>query len=294
MKINKSFLLLLISTPIFCDVDATRYQENAKQWTSQFVINDDGSLRITPADLHLFLNLTYFSFLRSDATLRAQEVALPALRAAWEGWQNIAQTRLNPSVDLPFDAHTTTNAAVFTQFIEAQKYHRIVGVTYSNAIEIIIGAILTSPQSPYAVERLRQESRVVIADILMNIKQQITLLTSCAQELLRNDDMRSSFKESLLAFLPPFALTSFLKIESCYNLASEKSWELLDKLQGLSTLIYQTIEEERASFYAAHYNELIKIFQKQKLKASYSTIAFNERGLIPPSARTQALPTKLV
>ena len=93
---------------------------------------------MSPEDLQLCANLFYFSYLRSAATIKAQDIACETMDHMWQGWQNIAQTRMNPSLDLPYPIDFSKQENLYNDFIKAQKYHNILGKTYAYAAEAAV------------------------------------------------------------------------------------------------------------------------------------------------------------
>ena len=293
-----SCLLSYLST--YTIIDTKKYEADAQHWVEHCIIHSDGTMRISPDDLHAILNLIFFSTQRSLGTVYAQDIGMQAVNAAWHGWQNIAQTRLDPAHELPYQSQYATDAETFSAFIAAQQEHHKTGMTYHHTVkEIVDGTQLQTTEALFAVDRLRLLARTMVLDSFLSIKQQITLLSDCAHQLMEKRlleidyEERGFLRDTVMSFLPGFALTSFLKLEHCYTTASSETWSALEKVQQVSILIYKTIEQERAAFYAAHYNALYQVLVKQKLSAAYHTIAFNEHGVIPKKLRTQSLPALL-
>ena len=269
----------------------SKYQDDAKLWIKTYLQSDDGTLLISSSDAQMLLNLTYFSYLRSKATLSAQETGVQAITQAWHGWQNIAQTRLDPSRKLPFAVDLDAQVELFAQFIEAQRKHRKIGRTYSHAVSIIIeNDILTSTATPFAIDRMRNQARSVVLDAFTDIKQQVALLLSEKRTGKKLKRQKGFLQDAISTFLPAFALSTFLKLDTCYVKSSAKTWDILENVQQASALLYRTIEQERAAFYKAYYQALYQIAKASKFKNSYFMIAFDENGLIAVSGQTQRLP----
>ena len=286
-----SFLSLTVLF-LVCSVSAhSKYHDDAKLWIKTYLQSEDGTLLISSSDVQMLLNLTYFSYLRSQATLSAQETGLQAITQAWHGWQNIAQTRLDPSHKLPFTVDLDAQAHMFAQFIEAQRHHRKIGRTYSHAVSIIIESeILTSTATPFAIDRMRNQARSVVLDAFTNIKQQVALLLGEKRTDKKLKRKKGFLQDAISTFLPAFALSTFLKLDACYVTSSSKTWDILENLQHASVLLYRTIEHERAAFYKAYYQALYQFAKASKLNNIYFMIAFDHAGLIAPSGQTQRLP----
>jgi len=85
-------------------------------------------------DARLLLNLAYWSYHHSQATITAQHAMAGAFTEMWHAWQNCARTRLNPSTQLPYPEciHSDLHYAAFKQALA--QHHRANRI-YTHVIE---------------------------------------------------------------------------------------------------------------------------------------------------------------
>ncbi len=168
-------------------VDPTFYTPTAQNWCKMYLMYQDGTLKLSAHDLNLLANLFHFSLQRSLATLEAQEIMPQAFRVMWKSWQNIAQTRRNPSLDTPFELQTTHAEQILKSFLEAQVTHRRIGATYAECLEYIVNGNHLDETTQKGIADLRATARTVIIEAFLDIKKILGELINYASEhVLKN------------------------------------------------------------------------------------------------------------
>ena len=76
---------------------SSTYEQEARDWAYNAFFSP--SSRISEKERSIILNYIYCAYWRSCTTIEAQKKAYAALVSVWRDWQNIAQTRMNPSVE---------------------------------------------------------------------------------------------------------------------------------------------------------------------------------------------------
>ena len=284
-KIISFFAFVIIFKTSGVTLDSTPYQHEAKQWKNKQLVNAHG---ITHSDLQYIANLFYFSLLRSVATLAAQEAAVPALDAMWRGWQNIAQTRMNPSLSLPYQVNYHEQQQVYDFFIQAQQLHRTSGQTYAHASHTVVKENVLSPHALSAVQEVRINARTIIMEAFLDIKKILGAAYHFASEHLREDEsiawqedetLRWDLVDTIISHIPKLASQSFIEAEKVQTQASEKSWEIIQTIIEVNTQIWNAVETARASYYLAYYREVINLMHEQSIDKNYLLVAFNENNM---------------
>ena len=290
MLVSRFFSILIFIN--FCSLNAfilnpESYQEHAQQWENSFLSSSDNVNTISDSDLELIANLFYFSFLRSVATLEAQDVAYQTLETVWQGWQNIAQTRMNPSLAAPYEVDFSKQELLFKRFIDVQFSHRIVGIAYAQCAQAIVkDNFLHDAHSLKSVGNVREEARTIIIQAVLDVKKILGELYHYASHHLRaieitpeeDDIMRFDFFDTVSQYIPFFAMKSFIEAERINTQASEQSWEIVRTITSVSKQIWDAIEIARASYYLAHYRTCMKIIHT---RSNYQPLLmFNEYGYI--------------
>jgi hypothetical protein len=297
-----SIFSLFIFLPLSAlKLSPSRYRDEAQDWVNTYVISKQNKLLMTPSDLQLCANLFYFSYLRSAATVKAQDIACDALHHMWQGWQNIAQMRMNPSLDLPYPTDYAKQEDLYKDFIKAQTYHRMLGKTYAHAAEAAVNQDYLNENSKTAIMQARERSREVVILAFIEVKKILGDLIDYASENLRSDWIewddqenqeisRFDFLDTISQYIPYFAVKSFLEIERINTQASEETWRIITTMCGVSKQMWEAIEMARGSFYLAHYQELYRVMQDHNIDSSYAMIMFNEQGIIDPDHQKTQLP----
>lgn len=288
-------IFFLFSSANHANIDPTVYQSHAQAWIKKHVISGKKPL-MDPQEMQLVANLLYFSYLRSAITLEAQIIAFDTLESVWEGWQNIAQTRMNPSLETPYEMGFNKQQTLFKNFMMSEYAHRSLGQTYANAAEAAVKEKHLGQSAHGAVMELREEARKVVIIAFLDIKKILGDLYHFASEhtrvdqLIGEDDIRFDLMDSLSTYIPGLAMKSFIEAERINTQASEKSWEIVRTIVEINQRIWDAIESARASYYLAHYEALILVMLENNLDTKYYRIMFDEQGMIASSDQEYYLP----
>jgi len=263
------------------------YTKEAVTWVRDYILDEYRNLRIYPKELQLIANLIYFSYKRSYSNLFAQEIAIENLERAWQGWQNIAQTRLDPSKSHPYKVDSETTKAISNQMWNLHDHHIKMGATYSKTESMIVrGNILISDHAKRAVQDMRSQARKVVAKSLVDIRK---YFGDIFYEKKNMPEKGLKFIDYIYSYIPQLAVNSFVEANHTNDIISEEGWLLFLKIQNIGKRTWQIIEQERASFYLAFYKEIMKVFALAQVDNGYKAIMFNEFGQIPIEYQNQFL-----
>ncbi|TET06109.1 hypothetical protein E3J79_03075 [Candidatus Dependentiae bacterium] len=321
MKIYSSILRPgIICLTIFSSFSTASYthpqlEEQARSWLYRYVLTEEGSTRISHYDIQAIANLLYLSWCRSVITLEAQYKALQTVDIIWKGWQNIAQTRLDPSIDIPYAILPEQQEAIIKDFWTLAQQHRSIGITYSYAVKMILEKqILQTTFALDGVATMRNGARAVVLDSFLDVRNQLGEffhLSNKTQSLLADlqptdimIDLDLDLEEHkkginlldyISIYIPQLALHSFVEANNTHNLVSEEGWQVLKMIQEIGNQTWKTIEEARADFYRAYYMALFNAIKQYNLPDSCLLLMFNEQGIIIVHDQHQYLPesTKL-
>ena len=293
------FSLIFSSSITAIKLNPSAYRQEAHNWITTFVVSPHKGLLMDSVDLQLCANLFYFSYLRSAATLKAQDIACKTMDCMWHGWQNIAQTRMNPSIDLPYHADLEKQEKLYKNFIKAQTYHRSIGQTYAHIAEAAVKENYLTPTSQEAVLIARERSREVVAMAFIEIKKILGDMLQFASSNLRSDWIdwddedatRFDLLDTLSEYIPYFAVKSFIELDRVNTQASEQSWNVVNTICGVSKQMWEAIEIARASYYLALYQELLFVMKEYKIDAQFMRIMVDNQGIVNPEYQEIALPS---
>jgi hypothetical protein len=263
------FLLSPLSLVLFAasDVDRQIYNNYAKQWCASYIVDEHGELRITHEELDAITDLINLSAERAAITLEAQTGMLKTIELLWHAWENLVQTRLNPSHQRPYviDRAERNEAKSFWDLAEAQA---ACCKAYSATAERVVhGDILQSRYAKDAVAQMRAQARVYMVDALSDVKKQLGSLYDLAfhksfDQLAEDIGEEASlhkkiaFGEYLLSYIPNLALHSFIQADKTHNLVTSEGWSVLYKIQQIGNLVWGAIEQARYEFYQALLDEI--------------------------------------
>jgi hypothetical protein len=281
-QISTFLFLLFFSLSAQSEIDPRIYQNDAQEWITQYIQKDDKIL-ISAYDLQLIANLFYFSYMRSFETIRAQAAARAVFESLWHGWQNIAQTRMNPSLKAPHLIDYQKQSEHYAAFIKAQQNHHRIGQTYSHIAEAAVKQQYLSQDAQEAVIRLREHARTIVAHAFLDAKKIVGDLYEVAIEGLRDPEstptLRFDVLETISYYLPILSMQSFIEAEKAQLKAGEQSWQIINTMLAVNMTIWDTIETARASYYLAYYNALTQLMTKLNLEKKYWGIMVDEHGI---------------
>ncbi len=274
-------------------IDDIPYRNQTNQWIRTYILDYDNHLLIYPKELQMIANLIYFSFKRSYATLEGQSVALKTLDTMWEGWQNIAQTRLDPSKEQPHKISDYEKRYIVENFWQAHDQHIKIGKTYVCAVDSIVnGDFLYTIHAKKAVSELRGQGRKVVAQAIADIRSYVGELFHASKKSQSTKSI--PFLDYLWDYLPKLAVSSFIEANNTNDIVSQKSWNILMKIQGVGKRTWQMIEQERAGLYLAFYKTLWAVMHKLSVNQDYLKIMFDEHGEITPENQQEFLPNPTI
>ncbi len=246
------------------------YTSQAQSWSRDVISHVDVK------DLPIMLRLLYSSYMRSYMTLSIQRDYSDLFERIGSGWNHIISTRLDPSKDAFFDAHALNSdlflkdAALFHAACEAQK-------TYVADVEYIV----TDYDKQFIslkvfVNDLRTRARSVVANSLIatisHIEQELTTayeaLLQAASLFKSEGHMKSSsllsrpLTELMWYYIPSTLIQSFVHFDRAFIAGSTGCFAAYLTSQRVSNMIWHAIELPRASYYAAHYQELFILMQQ--------------------------------
>jgi len=289
------FFLFFISCSNAFVLNEKSFQEDAQSWVNSYIWNEHNGLLIPKEDLQLIANLCYFSFQRSHATLKAQQHALLLLSALWNGWQNVAHTRLDPSKNVPHAISNTEKKLSAKDFWMLHDQHYTIGKAYSKTVETIVNSdALITTKALNGVKNMRSQARGVVAQALVDVRKLLGKLFHDPAK--KSVPIKKGFEllNHLWAYIPQLAVYSFAEADKLNNRVSEDGWMVLHTVQDVGSKTWNAIEEARASFYLAHYNALYKPFAQAEVEIQYRQIMFDQHGLLPKTKQSKPLPIPLL
>ena len=266
---SRSLFLFLSCIPFLVCADSGLYREYAWQWSHRYIYDTDGSLRISKDDLEAIRQLVDCSLHRSRLTLAAQQQAWQTVTLLWQGWQNFAQTRLDPSRDRPYLIAPEEKTVTVEGFWEILATHEEVCKEYGETVkEVVYGDTLKNALAKEAVKEMRQEARVCMLDALTDVKKQLEGLYNITFnksfdlliEAIEEDESgtkRFNVSSFLMNYIPNLVVHKFVEADALYNTLSEEGWTILEKVQLIGNQAWHAIETARAHFYRALLDELV-------------------------------------
>ncbi len=265
---NRSLLLILVSVPFLTYTNADLYREYAEQWAGRYIYDAHGKLRISPDDFEAIKQLVDCSLHRSTLTLAAQQQAWQTVTLLWQGWQNFAQTRLNPSKDRPYLIAPEEKNVSTQDFWDILAAHEEVCKEYGHMVgDVVYGDTLEDALAKEAVNQMRQEARICMLDALTDVKKQLEGLYDITfnksldplLEALEEDESgskRFNISSFLMNYIPNLVVHKFVEADALYNTLSEEGWTVLEKVQLIGNQAWHAIETARSHFYRALLDEL--------------------------------------
>lgn len=283
-----------INTAIVSCTTKEDFEAFANEWVSTYVQSSNGHPLVSPAELNILLNLTYFSYKRSAGTITAQDCALQALNENWRLLQNIKQTRLDPSHSIPYKLEPKKYDNLMKQTWLGLQEHEYIDATYTNMIEFIFYDQNISNQLHNSIKIMRDQARAALIDSLAAIKTYIeSLIEECQKRNTTDPDsteIKKGIVDYLIEMIPPLAARSFVAVDSMGIEASEEGWKVLAEIERIHNLIWLVLEQRRANFYAIMYRSLYEIAKKCKAGKSVFMVSFDDEGQIPANSQSAVLP----
>jgi len=283
------FVLFCIHIPLCC----ASLKKQTNEWTEKYIYNEHDGLLIPHEDLQLIANLCYVSFQRSHFTLEAQACALKTLSSVWNGWQNIAQTRLTPAKQTP---HTISEKEknFLKTFWNLHGKQQKSAKAYAYAVDAIVDTeMLRTTIASTAVSVMRSQARSIVAQALVDVKKLLGDLFFTSQKKGILAEKALNLLDHLKTYIPQLAVYSFSEADTISTYASEDGWKALYTIQDVGVKTWEAIENARAEFYRSRYNSVVDIIKKNKLPKSCFEILFYEDGAIIYNKKPTYLPSCL-
>ena len=268
-----------------------KYKQEALDWAYNAFFSPSST--ISEKERSIILNYIYCAYWRSRTTIEAQKSAYGALVAVWRGWQNIAQTRMNPSLEEPYKFNSIAEEETFKEFRLAQRMHRSCGKTYAQAAEYTVKGSHSKAHDA-AITVLRERARHVVMKEFLNIKESLGDLFDFVANYYnkRNEEEIDIFRfdllESITSLIPQsYAMYSFIESEKIQNCASKKCWQTFETITEVNQKIWNAVETARMEYYEAYYDAIMYYLEKNNTSIPF--LMFWEAGLIPSHELSSSL-----
>jgi hypothetical protein len=273
----KSTIWLVLITSFTSHIHSThlsssiKYEQEARDWAYNAFFSPAST--INEEERSIILNFIYCAYWRSRATIDAQKAATAILETIWKGWQNIAQTRMNPSHKAPYCIDYKIQEEIFKKFQDAQVDHQNYRQTYDIAADYTIKGSHSKAHSA-AVTILKDRARHIIIKEFINVKKTLGDLFefACGHLRLNQDEtenldiFRFDYLDTLTSFIPTsYAAHSFIEAEKLQKTASIKTWQTLETITMVNQKIWEAVETARMEYYEAHYDAIIYYLQQKNL-----------------------------
>jgi len=278
MKHRYLFLSLLIFLPLTAD-----YQQQAEQWIATYIAQNNS---IASHDLEAIGNLLYFSYKRSATSCKAHEIGLAMLEHTWHGWQNITQTRLNPTISKPYRFAPYEQEQCAHKWVEIQKEYHIATQAYAAITDALLkNNMITNAYINDGIAAVRKQARKAMAKSLFDVQEHLNAFLNLSEHNpLRSPTKGIGIKEFFSKYIPQLAMKTLIEAEHASNLVSEESFKILATIQQASAYVWQAVERERAAFYKAHYQSLCTHHGKP------IRMIVDDQGILPEVKRAHYLP----
>jgi len=255
-----------------------------------YIVDYDGNLLIYPKEAQLIANVIYFSFKRSYCTLEAQDAALKSLHSLWNGWQNIAQTRLDPSKQQSHQISNYEKQHSISSFWSKHDQHLKIGKIYTQTVNHVAkGNFLLTVNAKDSIINMRNQAKAIVAQAIVDVKNYIGQLFYTQKKYPKNYK-KFNFLDYLWKYIPQLAMGSFVEANKANDKISEEGWKIVMQIQQVGKTTWQMIEQERASFYLAFYKAIWHIIKNLELENDYLKIAFDQNGPLPIDNQHEFLP----
>jgi hypothetical protein len=119
---------------------------------------------------------------------------------------------------------------------------------------------------------------------LLDVKNHVTKLSNYISTKKIIDEgvhTKTNMRDFFTTYIPQLAVTSFVETEHGANALSDESWQVLFGMQKISSYVWQTLEQRRADFYRAYYQELYRALQKFDAHNTFFTSIINGNEKLP-------------
>ncbi len=287
----KSTIWLVLITSFTSHIYSThlsssnRYEQEARDWAYNAFFSPSST--ISEDERSMIVNFIYCAYWRSRATIEAQKAAIGMLETVWKGWQNIAQTRMNPSLKAPHTIDYKIQEDIFNKFQTAQIDHQKYRQSYDSAAEYTFKGSHSKAHST-AVTILKDRARHIIIKEFFDVKKTLGDLFEFACGHFRStpeqdetiENNRFDYLDTLASLIPTsYAAHSFIEAEKLQTVASKQTWQTLQTITEVNQKIWNAIETARMEYYQVYYDAMIYYLEKNNFPLPF--LMFWEAGLIP-------------
>ncbi|KKR96661.1 MAG: hypothetical protein UU47_C0011G0015 [candidate division TM6 bacterium GW2011_GWE2_41_16] len=237
-------------------------------------------------DLLLLLNILYFSYARSAATLTAQDRVAGHLDMVLKTNDCICSTRRNPSIAQP---HAISEAA----FIASAKYaastyetYKTAARTYAQCTEYVLKDVRFANQdfSDY-IKRERSYIKKTICKKVSVYYEVLKKMIAELSKLATDNATRPTLMQNIAIMLPFFTEKTFTAIDLRYIPLSKKCWQLSLAHNTTYNTIWKLVETERAQFYLELYTVCYDELEKIDASVLEHACLFDSEGFIEKKNR---------
>lgn len=285
----------LLSAP-YAQADAPQCAHNALLWCSELRHEN-----LSQEDKVLLLNLTYWSWARSEMILQAQKAVESYIHNAHAFIQKGMSGRMNPARLCSIAGCSRREWARIAQayedahevLVEKLRAHHYASATYAQCIEYILKMEKASPVVVAYTQKLREQARTCL---LETASSHATSLTDVMATLRKVFDCihlgthtRGLF-DVVFNFANSDVFNSYAKFDKQYTQCNDVVWGTLERSYALGNIMWDITESERTRFYGVYHRMLVRAFQDNGSEEMMS--AFNPDGFVPLEQRTHPITLK--
>lgn len=244
----------------------------------------------TSQDAQILLNVLYWSYLRSETTIAAQEMIFDHFQQSWRVWLNSITTRRNPRTALPYPEMEPLEATSVNFAARAQE---LVQKSYLAALQYSIeeNSLLLSPAVKAYIEAARAEVRTQLAQTLVS---SLVDVEKALQKLYALMQHKNFIQDGIEYVVNGLALQSFAQFDKKYLTSSDQFFRMLAETQTMYSEVWKQLEEIRAQYYKNLYHTVYTTMTELHYAPESFLAAFDEHGYTPREKQTEPLPAILL
>lgn len=290
----------LISMAIFSTtLTPTTTINPAEKWASNLTNHE-----ISSEDLTLILNLLYWSYARSNATLQTEKAYLEYIEPCLQAGQNLHHTRRNPSLKRPYPYALHQIEQHHSAFMHTMENYYQIADTYAAASEYVLNIYQLAPHAKQAIINLRSLARTqVMHTATSEVANFITSFTHLKESLQQTTEQQRSLLDPLAQkrsivnliahWIPKAALGSMVAYDQQFINFTHEVWKLLMNAYEGGNTLWDVFERTRANLYRTYYTALYNQLSAQNFPHDCFSQAFDQYGFITLENRTEKLPAPI-
>ena len=265
----------------------------------------------------VLLNLTYWSYQRSIATIESQKAMKDAFIQLWHAWQNCTNSRLNPSVQIAYPECAALDDRKYQSFKKAVAHQMQTNATYVRVVEYIITHNqVKNHRLQEFIEYMRLQARnetvkslrICVKNVTKAAEGACHKLRDCAKLLLpiqlllktrgvpfehashenaphvsamhKRSLQRNALTDYVMATIYGFTGTAFMRFDQEYRNGSDLLFTAFMSSQELCNQLWVDLETARASFYRICYMTIMQAMQELNYPALAFCNMFGPQGLV--------------